>query len=151
MDDIRGSLSKMKKKIKHQLTGRKHESERPGAKPGGEGADLTSSLPQSGPHIVVGKSYDGEGDKADAAGEPVFSTDQPPQPDGPGSVPACGGGSGQGGGGAEVDGGEASQMHSHPRPDIEVLVGSGQSGELEGVCLPSSTPSISHGVKPDGT
>jgi len=150
MDDIRGSLSKMKKKFKHRLTGRKHESERPGANPGGEGADPTSSVLQSGPHIVVDKSFDGEGDKADVAGEPVFSTDQPPQPGGPGSVPARGSGSGQGGG-AEVDGEEASQVHSHPRSVVEVAVGSGRSGELEGVHPPSSTPSISHGVKPNGT
>jgi len=151
MDDIQGSLSKMKKKFKHRLTGRrKHESDRTGANPGGEGADLTSSLPQSGPHIVVGKSYDGEGDKADPAGEPVFSTDQPPQPDGSGSMPARGSGSGRGGG-AEVDGGEAGQIHSHPCPNVGVVVESERSKELEGVCPPSSTPSISHGVKPDGT
>jgi len=56
MDDIRGSLSKMKKKIKHRLTGRKRKPD--GTNPGGEGADSTSSLPQSEHHILAGEQPD---------------------------------------------------------------------------------------------
>ena len=150
MDDMRGSLSKMKKKAKHLLTGKKRKPDGTATNPG-EGVNPASSVPQQEPHVVVGESYDREGDKAGAAGEPVFSTDQPPQPDGPESGPAPGSDGGQEGGETDVDGGEASLMDSHPYPDIEVAVGSEHSGELEGVYLSLSTPSISHDGKPDGT
>jgi len=153
MADIRGSFSKMKKKVKYRLglIGRKRKPDGAGANPGEEGAGSTSLLPQPEPHVVVGESYDREGDKADAAGQPVFSTDQPPQPDAPLSVPARGSDNDQGGGEADVDGGEASQRHSYPRPDVEVAVGSEHSEELEGVYPSPSTPSISHDGKPDST
>jgi len=152
MDDIRGSFSKMKKKAKHRLglTGKKAKPDGTAANPGGEGADSTSSLPQPESHVVVGESYDGEGDRADAAGEPVFPAG-PPQPDGPGSVPAHGVDNGQEGGETDVDGGEASQMDLHPHPDVEVAVGSEHSGEPEGVYPSPPTPSISHDGKPDST
>ena len=149
MDDIRASLSKMKKKAKHLLTGKKRKPDGTATNPG-EGINPASSVPQPEPHVVVGESYDGEGDTAGAAGEPVFSTDQPPQPDGPESVPAHGSDGGQEGGEADVDGGEAGQMDSHLHPDVEVSAGSEHSEELEGVYLSPSTPSISHGGKPGG-
>jgi len=150
MDDIRGSLSKMKKKAKHLLTGKKRKPDGTATNPG-EGVNPASSVPQPETQIVVGESYDGEGDKASAAGEQVFSTDQPPQPDGPESVPAHGSDGGQEGGDPDVDGGEASRMDSHPHPDVEVSVGSEHSGELEGVYLSPSALSISRGGKPYGT
>jgi len=150
MDDIRGSLSKMKKKAKHLLAGKKRKPGGTATNPG-EGVDSVSSVLQPEPRVAVGGSYDGEGDKAGAAGEPAFSTDQPPQSDGPESVPAHGSDGGQEGGEPDVDGGEASLMDSHPYPDVEVAVGSEHSGELEGVYLSPSTPSISHDGKPDGT
>jgi len=151
MDDIRGSLSKMKKKAKHLLTGKKRKQDGTGANPGEEGADSTSALPQPESHVVVDESCDEEGDKADVAGEPVFSMGQPPQPDGPESVPARGGDVNREGEGADVDGGEASQMNSHPHPGVEVAVGSGYGGEPQGVYPSPSTPSILHGGKPDST
>jgi len=142
----------MKKKAKHRLglTGKKAKPDGTAANPGGEGADSTSSLPQPESHVTVGGSCDGEGDKADAAGEPDFSMG-PPQPDGPESVPAYGVDNGQEGGEADVDGGEASQMHLHPHPDVEVAVGSGHSGEPEDVYPSPPTPLISHDGKPDST
>ena len=149
MDDIRGSLSKMKKKFKHRLAGRKHKPDGTGANPGGEGADSTSSLPQSVPHVVAGKSYDREGDRANAAGERVLSTDLP-QPDEPESVPVRGSDDGQEGGKADVGEGEADQRHSSPNPDVEVAVRSGHSGELEAV-YPSPSTLIVRGGVPDGT
>jgi len=148
MDDIRGSLSKMKKKFKHRLTGGKRKPDETGAHPGGEGANSTGSLLQPDPHVVTSENYDQEGDRASAAGERVFSTDPPPQPDEPEPVPARGSDSDQEGGEVDADGGEASQERSHPRPDVEIAVG---SGELEGTHSSPSTPSISHGGKPDGT
>jgi len=149
MDDIRGSLSKMKKKVKHRLTERKRKLDGTGANPGGKGADSTSSLPQPDPHVVAGKSYVLEGDRADAAGGPFFSTDQPPQPE---PVSARGSDNGQEEGETDIDGGEPSRMHcSHQHPGVDIAVGSEPSGELEGVYPSPSTPSILRGGKPDST
>jgi len=151
MDDIRGSLSKMKKKAKHLLTGKKRKPDGTATNPG-EGVNPASSVPQPEPHVVVDESYDGEGDKADAAEEPVFSTDQPPQQGGPESVPEHGSDGGQEGGEADLYGGEASQMDWHPHPDVEISVGSEYSaGEFEGVYLFPSASSISHDGRFDGT
>jgi len=151
MVDIRGSLSKMKKKAKHLLTGKKRKPDGTATNPG-EGADSASLLLQPEPHVVVDKSYDREGDKAGVTGEPVFSTDQlPPQPDGPGSVPACGSDDGQQGGEADFDGGEASQIHSRTHPDVEIDMGGGYGGEPEGAHPSPSAPSIPHNEKPDST
>jgi len=151
MDDIRGSLSKMKKRFKHRLAGGKRKPDGTGANPGGEGTDSTSSLPQPDLRVVASESYGGEGDKADAVGEQVFSTGPPPQPDGSESVPARGDDNVQEEGEAGVDGEEASQRHSHPHPDVEIAVGSGRSGEPEGVHLSPSIPSISRGSNLDST
>jgi len=151
MDDIRHSLSKTKKKIKHLLTGRKRKPDGTGPNPGGEGADSTTSLPRPGPHAVADESRGREEDTTDAAGVRASSTDRPPQPDGPESVPARGSDNGQEGGKADVDGGETSKKDSHPHPDVEVAVGGVHSGELERVYPSPSTPSISRGVEPDST
>ena len=139
----------MKKKAKHLLAGKKRKPDETGANPGEEGPDSTSSLPQQEPHVVVGESYDGEADKADAAGGSDFSTDPPPQPDGPESVPTRGDDDGQEGGGVCVDGGEASQIDSHSHLDVEVAVGSENDGEPEGVYPSPPTPLILHDGKPD--
>lgn len=75
-----------------------------------------------------------------------------PQPEGPESVPARGSRDGGQDGEAEVrDGGGASQRYLEPHLDVEVAVRSGHSGELEAIRPSPSTPSISHGGKPDGT
>jgi len=150
MDGMRHSLYKTKKKVKHLLTGRKRKPDETGPNPGGEGADSTTSLPRSGPHAVADESRDQEDDKADAARVQGSSTDRPSQPDGSESVPARGSDNGQGGE-ADVDGGEAGQKDSHPRPDVEVAVGDTHSGELERVYLPPSAPSISRSVRADST
>ena len=151
MDDIRASLSKMKKGFKHRLTGRKRKPDGTGTSASGEGTDSASSFPQPESHVVADESHTREVDRANAAEEQVFPTDQP-QPDGPESVPAREGDNGREGGEADIDGGErTSQSHSNPHPDVEVAVGSGRGGELEGVGPSPSTPWISHGGKPDST
>jgi len=142
MDDIRGPLSRMKKKL-NRLTGGKRKPDKTGANPDEETTDSTSSLPQPEPHVVAGKSYGREGDRANAAGEKEFSTDR--------LQPAREGDNGQGGEVADVDGEEVSQRHSHLHPDAEVTVGSERSGEPEGVHPSPSAPLISHGGKLDGT
>jgi len=152
MGYLRDLFSKIKKKLKHLLAGRKREPDGTGANHGGERVELTSLPPQPGPHAVAGESYDGEGDKADIAGEPVSSTDQPPQPDGPEPVPAHGGDSGgQAEAEADVDGREVSQGYLDSHTDAEVAVGSEHSGELGGVHPSLSVPSIPHDGKLDGT
>jgi len=140
----------MKKKFKYRVAGRKPKSSGVGATLDGdsERVDSTSSLPQPGPHIVVGEDYDREGDRADVAGGQVSSAGRPPQPDGPGSVPARVINTGQE---ADVDGGEASQRRLRPDLDVGVAVGSGRSGEPGGVYPSPSTPSISRGGEPDST
>jgi len=151
MDDIRGSFSKMKKKAKHRLglTGKKYKPDGTAANPSGEGADSTGSLPQPESHVIVGGSYDGEGNKADAAGEPDFSTG-PPQPDGPEFVLACGDDDGQEGEGTDDDGGDPTGQNPHP--DSEIGVVSGSSQEVERFPLSGSTLSLSlHDGEPDGT
>jgi len=151
MGNIQSSLSKTKKKIKQRLAGRKRQPDGTGADPGGGRADSTSPLPRPEPHIVAGESRNREEDGANAAGEPVFSTDQPPHPDGPESVPARGNDNGQEGEEARVDGGETSQRESHPHLDVEIVVGSRRSEELEGVYPSPPTPSIPRGGTPDST
>jgi len=149
MDDIRASLSKTKKKLKQRLTGRKHKPDGTEVNPGEERTDSTSSLPQPEPHIVADETHGREEDRTDAPGERVVSTGRPPQLDGPESVPARGSDNGQERGDADIDGG--GQKDSHPRPGVEVAVGSGNSGELEVVYPSLSTPSISRDVEPDST
>jgi len=150
MDDIRGSLSKMKKRFKHRLAGGKRKPGGTGASPGGEGTDSKSSLPQQEPHVTAGKSYEREGDRANVAGEQGFSTDRP-QSEEPESVPVRGSDDGKEGGKADIDGGEAGQRHSRPNPDVEVAVGSGCGEELEAVYPSPSTPSILRGGDSDST
>jgi len=142
----------MKKKFKHRLLGRKRKQDGTGSSLDGDlgRADSTSSLPQQEPHAVTDQSYDREGDKADVAAEQVASANRPSQPDGPESMPTRGSDNDQGGGEADVDGGEASQKGSRPHSDVEVAVGNGRGGELEGVYPSPSTPSIPHSGKPDG-
>jgi len=151
MDNIRDSFSKMKKRFKHRLTGRKRKPDGTGVDPGGERADSTTSIPQPESHSVAGESYNREGDKANTDGEQVSSTDPPPQPDGPESVPTRGSDNAQEEGETGIDRGESNQRDSHTRLEIEVAVGSGRSEELEGVHPSPSTPSIPHGGKADST
>jgi len=135
MENLRDSLSKAKKKFKHRLTGRKRKPDGTEADPGGERAGSTTSLPQ-------------QGDGANVAGEQVG---RPPHPDGLVSMPTRGSNNGQEEGQTDVDGGEASQRDSCTRPDVEIVAGSGHSGELEGVYTFPSTPSIPYGGSVDST
>jgi len=150
MDNIRGSLSRMKKRFKRRPAGGKRKQDGTGASPGGEGTDSKSSLPQPEPHVTAGKSYEREGDRANVAGERSFSADRP-QSEEPESLPVREGDDGKEGEKADVDGGEAGQTHSRPNPDVEAAVGSGRGEELEAVHPSPSTPSISRGGVPDGT
>jgi len=147
MDDMRNSLSKMKKRVKQRLTGRKRKPDETGANPSGGGADSTTPLPPPDLHIAAGKSRDRRGDGPNAAEEQSFSTDLLLQSGGPGSGPARGSDNGQEGEETGVDGGGASQRYSYPHPDV----GSERSGEPEGACPSPPVPPISHDGEPDST
>ena len=56
--DIREPFSKLKKRIKHRLTGSKHKPGKIGVDAGGEEVGTPGSLLQPEPHFVAGSSYD---------------------------------------------------------------------------------------------
>jgi len=53
--EFRDSLSKLKKKVKHRLTGNRPKPNEAGADVGGEGVDSTASRPGPEPHNVSGE------------------------------------------------------------------------------------------------
>ena len=159
--DMRDSFSKLKKKLKHPLTGRKNKPSGTGVDTGEERLDPAGSLPRSGPHVVAGGGPNRDEDGAKADRWQVRPTDllsQFPQPDQSEPVPARGSENYQEGGEEGVGGGGVSQDHSHPQPGAEVVVGGGPSrggndtdGEKTEWVYPSpSTPSIQRSGKPDG-
>jgi len=131
MDDIRDSFSRMKKKVKHRLTGSKRKPDRTGADARGERTDSTGSLPRPEPRVVTGGGHDQGGNGANTDGRQAYSTDL---------------------GRREVDigGGEFSQSHSYLRSDVESAMGSRRSGEVGQVYSSTSTPPIPSSGKPDG-
>ena len=147
--DVREPFSRLKKKIKHRLTGNKHKQSKARADVSGERVDATGSLPRSVPHVLVGGGHDQEGDGANAVGEQDFSTNRPPQPDEPESVPGGESEHDQEGEETDVDGREDSRMYS-------VGSGSGQGGndvdggKVEQIYPSASTPPFVHSGKPDG-
>ena len=66
MDDIRGSLSKLKKGIKLRFSGNKRKGDKMRAVERGERDDSSGSLPQPEPHVVVGSGREQEGNETDA-------------------------------------------------------------------------------------
>jgi len=71
MDDLRESYSKLKKGVKHRLTGKKRKPEKTGH---GESADPSGSLPQPEPDVVAGGGREREGSGSNVEGESI----QPP-------------------------------------------------------------------------
>ena len=156
MDEIRGSFSRLKKKLKHRLTGSKREPGRTGAGEHGE------SINPAGPHtraespVVAGGRRDRGGDGANVDGRRARSTDRPQQPDEPESAPASGSENDQERREADADGRVIS--YSRLRPDVEVTAGSGSSrdggdpdGKAERVYPSPSPASIPHSETPDST
>jgi len=141
MDGIRDSFSRMKKRIKHRLTGRKRKPDRTVVVGGGHHRggnrvnvdgqiDQPGSLPRPEPHLVAGGSHDRGGDGTNTDGRQVYSTDR---------------------GKVEVDlgGREFSQRHSYLHSDVEAAMESGRSGEVERARPSPSTPPIPNSGKPD--
>jgi len=156
--DFRDSFSKLKKKVKHRLTGRKPKPSETGADVGGERVDSRGSRPESEPHVVAGGSRDQGGEEPDAEGGQILSMIRLPQPDELGSVLARGSVNNRGRREADVDGGEVEQAYSHLHSDAEVVEGSEPAegrdidGEkVERVDPSPSTTSIPHDRKPNST
>ena len=78
MDDLRGSLSKLKKDIKHRLTGRKRKADKTRAGGHGEEADSSSSLsrPESRVAASSGHEQGGESNAGDANVGPSAAADE---------------------------------------------------------------------------
>jgi hypothetical protein len=155
--DFRNSISRLKKKVKHRLTGNKPKPNKAGADVGGDTVDSTGSRPGSEHHIVAGGSHDQEGKEPSAGGGQVLPTIQPPQPDEPGPVPERGSVNDDERKGADFDGGEVEQTHSHLYSvDADVAEGSvsDEGNDIDGekvepVYPSPPTTSIPHDGKPD--
>ena len=119
--DIRDSFSRLKKKLKHPLTGNRRGTGRTGVG-AGDRVDPTDSLPLPKPNVA---DRDREGHGANKGGQQVRLTDRPPQPDELEPEPTNGNGNGQ----TEREGKGVCQKNSHPNPNVEVAVGNGRGGE----------------------
>ena len=71
MDDIRDSFSRLKKGVKHRLTGSKRKADKTRAGGHGERANSSASLPRPGPHVVAGGERGQGGIESDAGDEGV--------------------------------------------------------------------------------
>ena len=67
MDDMRDSFSKLKKKIKHKLTGRKRKQDRT-EDSARESVDSTGSPPRQEPRVVTGGGHGQGGNGTNAGG-----------------------------------------------------------------------------------
>ena len=122
-------FSRLKKKIKHPLTGRKRKPGRTGADASGESVRSEGSLPRPEPRVVAGGSHDQDSSGANADGRQARPTDRPPPPGEPESVPVRGSENDQQGGEGDVGEGEGVQSRLHPQQDSEATVESGVSQE----------------------
>ena len=71
MDDLRESFSRMKKGIKHRLTGSKRKADKPGAGRSEERIGPSGPLPRPGTPVVAGGDREPEGDEPNADDESV--------------------------------------------------------------------------------
>ena len=149
---IRDSFSKLKKKLKHPLAGRKPKSGRIGTDASED--DSTGSPSRPGSHIVAGGSHD-QKDTGATTDRLQGSTDRFLQLNEPKSVPARESGTDEGD--AVIDGREVSQVDPHLHSGVEDGAGSGPSGEgdnvdgekVERVHSSPLIPPIPHDGEPD--
>ena len=71
MDDLRDSLSKFKKDIKHRLRRREPIADKPGPGERGESVGSSSSLPQPEPHVSTSGERKREGGRPNVGNEIV--------------------------------------------------------------------------------
>ena len=142
MDDIRGSFSRLKKKLKSPLKGSARKLERTRSDAAEERVGQTSSLLRPEPHVVVGGDDDREGKGADADVDKSLRLDEP--------EPVLTGKSDnhQEGGEKDIGGREAGpSKRSGSHPDVKPPMG---GEELEGAYPSVSATSNFPSVKPDG-
>jgi len=126
MDNMFDSLSKKGRKFKDRLRGKKHKLDGTGATTPGESACSSGSLLRPESRIVAG-GHDGEGNRTSADIQQDRSRNQQEH------MPADGGDGARQRGEAGADEKEISQSHSRPGPDVEVVVDSRASREVERV------------------
>ena len=156
--EFRNSFSKLKKKVKHRLTGSRPKPNKTGVDVGGSSLDPTSPHPGSEPYLVVGGCHDQEGSGANVGEGQVISTVQLSQQDEPGIVPTHGSANDQERRERDVDKREVEETHPYLHSDAEVVEGSGPAGEkdidgekVERLDPSPSTTSNPHDGKPDST
>jgi hypothetical protein len=144
MDDIRKSLSKMKKDFKHRLGGKKHVPDRAEADTVGERVDSSASLLRPDPRLAV-SGRDGGGRKISADVSQAHSRGPSLHP---GSVPADEGHDKPQGREVGVDEKEGSRSHSRLGPDLQ---DSSPNREIKRASSPLSVIPVPPKQEPDST
>ena len=146
-DDMRKSLSKLKKDLKHHLGGKKRTSDKAGANTAEETASSSASLTRPDSRVTV-RVRDEEGSRISTDASRAHSRDRSPQPK---PVQANEGYDNPGGRNADVGEKEVGQRHSRPDPNVEAAAGSGPSQEINRVSSTLSVTPIAPEQGPDGT
>jgi len=157
--EFRDSFSRLKKKVKHGLTGKKPKPKKTGANGGGESANSTGSRPATRLYTVAGGSHDQGGKEPNAGGGQVLSMIRLSQSDEQGSMPARGSADDQGNRESDVDIEEFERVRSHLHSaDVGFAEGSGPAREkgvdgmkVEQIYPSRSATSTPDDGKPDGT
>ena len=139
MDDVRKSLSKLKKGFKHRLGSKKREEDRAGANTAGERVGSPAPAPPPAPHVEDG------GINADVS--QAYWTDLSPHPepvtadkdrlDDPQRK------------GVGIEEKEVSRIHSSLDPDVGGAAGSRPSREIKHASSPLSVTPIAPKQEPD--
>jgi hypothetical protein len=145
---FRDSLSTLKKDVKRRLKGKKLKPDKTGADAGGERVASVGS-PSGSEHPVVGGSGQGQ-EGTNTVGGHVDPADGPTQQGEPSPWLRLKANRSEKSGRQDVDGTKVGQIPPNLDPDVEVVVGSGGSGEIEPACPSPSAASIPQSVKPDG-
>ena len=139
MDNMRKSLSKLKKDFKHRIGGIKRGPDQAGADAAGEGVGSPASLLRPGPHVEDGRT------STDVS--QTYSTDSPPHPQ-----PVTAGEDHLNNpkrNEEDTDKKGVSRSRSSPDPDVEGA-GSGPSREVERTSSPPTVTPIKSKQEPDG-
>ena len=131
-DDMRKSLSKLKKDFKHRLGGKKRAVDGAGANAAGEMASSPASITQPSSRVTA-SGHDEDGSRISAGVSQAHSRDPSPRPE---PMPADEGHRDDSQR-KEIDVGEkeVSQRHSPP-DDVEAAAGGGPSQEVKPVSSP---------------
>ena len=143
MEDVRKSLSKLKKDFKHRIGGKK----RAGADVVGERVSSSASLLRSDPHVTV-DGHDGEGSGISADVSQANSRDPSPHPE---PVPADEGRLDDPRREVDADEKEVTRKNSSLDPGVEDAAGSGPGREVKAAASPLSAAPIPPKQEPEST